>query len=104
MAYENLLTINVQGITGNALLTKTLDEQELRHFIEVLKAETEKEVKKKEQIAIEKIDQIVTRTLWDFPQERRTITAYSLPVLKRRLSQMPLPQRNVLQKVLQAAG
>jgi predicted nucleotidyltransferase component of viral defense system len=47
VAYENLLTINTQGLTGNALLTKPIAEQELRDFIELLKTATEQEVKKK---------------------------------------------------------
>ncbi|MDM8527867.1 hypothetical protein QUF58_06580 [Anaerolineales bacterium HSG24] len=38
--------------------------------------------------------------LWDFPRERRTINEYSVPVLKRRLKKLPLPERLVLEKVL----
>ncbi|MCP4401111.1 MAG: nucleotidyl transferase AbiEii/AbiGii toxin family protein [bacterium] len=104
VAYENLLTINTQGITGNAFVTKSIDERELQNFIEVLKTETEKEVKKKEHIAKQNIEQIIAMNLWDFPQERRTINTSSIPVLKRRLSQMSLPQRNVLQKILRTVS
>lgn len=103
VAYEHLLTINTQGITGNALVTKPIEDQELRDFVDLLKTETEKEVKKKEQITMQQIDQIVALTLWDFPQERRTINEHSIPVLKRRLAKMTLPQRNVLGRLLQDA-
>ncbi len=69
-------------------------------FVELLKVETEKEVKKKEQIAIKEIDKIIAMNLWDFPPEFRNINKHSIPVLKRRLKKMNLPKRNVLENIL----
>lgn len=59
VAYENLLTINTQGITGNALLTKPLAEQDLQHFIEILKTETEKEIKKKSAVSCKSLTSLL---------------------------------------------
>ena len=39
--------------------------------------------------------------LWDFPRERRTINKYSVPILRRRLKKLPLPERMALAKVLE---
>ena len=101
VAYEQLLTINTQGISGMALLTQPIAEQELMTFIDVLKKETENEVKKKERIAMNEIEQIIAMNLWDFPREFRTINPQSIPVLKRRLHKLPFPKRNVLERLLQ---
>lgn len=46
VAYERLLTINAQGISGQALMRQTLDDRELRSFLSALKQRTEAEVKK----------------------------------------------------------
>jgi hypothetical protein len=100
VAYEHLLTINVTGISGRALLTQPVPEEDLTTFVENLKRRTEAEVKKKEQMAAEQIDGLVERLLWDFPRAEREVNQHSLPVLKRRLKQLPLPARNALQKVL----
>lgn len=102
--YENLLTINTQGITGAALLGKQIPAQKLTDFIDTLRNLAELEVKKKEQEALIQIDKIIKMSLWDFPDELKTINPYSIPVLKRRLSQMPLPQRNALKKLLPASS
>ena len=45
--YEHLLTINIQGISGIALLEQTVDTAEVMDFIDLLKHETAQEVKKK---------------------------------------------------------
>jgi predicted nucleotidyltransferase component of viral defense system len=100
VAYENLLTINTTGISGQALLTIDLNEQDIMDFVNELKLKTEAEIKKKEQEALEHLQQIVIKLLWDFPRERRSINKYSIPVLKQRLSQLRLPERVALQKVL----
>ncbi|MDM8527866.1 nucleotidyl transferase AbiEii/AbiGii toxin family protein [Anaerolineales bacterium HSG24] len=47
VAYENLLTFNIEGITGQALITKPLPSEQLTIFIDELKREVEAEVKKK---------------------------------------------------------
>lgn len=100
--YENLLTINTQGITGAALMYQEIPAQDLTDFIVTLKNLAEVEVKKKEQQALTQIDEIIKMSLWDFPDELKNINSYSIPVLKRRLNKMPLPQRNVLKKLLSA--
>ena len=100
VAYEQLLMINVRGIAGNALLTTDLDEESLTGFVAELKAQTEAEVKKKEQIALDNIDPIVSKLLWDFPAERRTVNPYSKAVLQRRLRSLQLPERRVMERRL----
>lgn len=100
VAYEHLLTIHTQGISGMALLCQPIDEAELAQFVEELKHATQAEIKKKEQDAREHIQQIIVKLLWDFPRERRDINPFSIPVLKRRLNQLKLPERRALQKVL----
>jgi predicted nucleotidyltransferase component of viral defense system len=47
VAYENLLTINVSGISGQAVITTDLAEAELIGFVDKLKRATETEIKKK---------------------------------------------------------
>ena len=47
VAYENLLTINTTGISGQALLTIDLIEQDLLDFVDDLRLKTEAEIKKK---------------------------------------------------------
>jgi len=100
VAYEQLLTINVRGIAGNVLLTTDLDEEALIGFVAELKAQAEAEVKKKEQIALDNIDPIVSKLLWDFPAERRTVNPYSRAVLQRRLRSLQLPERRVMERRL----
>ncbi len=96
--YENLLTINQQGISGRALVTKELAVHELTRFLDELVSATEKQVKKKEDLVI--IDDVIKSLLWDFPRERRSIDHFSIPVLERRLKTLPLPQKRALQKTL----
>jgi hypothetical protein len=100
VAYEQLLTINVSGIAGNVLLTTDLDEESLTGFVAELKAQAEAEVKKKEQIALDNIDPIVSKLLWDFPAERRTVNPYSRAVLQRRLRSLQLPERRAMERRL----
>lgn len=102
VAYENLLTINTTGISGQALLTIDLIENDLIDFVDMLRLKTEAEIKKKEQEALEHIQQIVIKLLWDFPRERRVINKYSRPVLQRRVRQLRLPEREALQRVLRS--
>jgi hypothetical protein len=90
----------VTGISGRALLTQPVPAEDLTTFVEDLKRRTEAEVKKKEQLAAEQIDGLIERLLWDFPRAERRVNRHSLPVLQRRLKQLPLPARNALQKVL----
>lgn len=101
-AYENLLTINTQGVSGVALMVKEIPIAELTNLIDSLKYEAEMEIKKKEELAAREIDEIIEMNLWDFPAELKNINPHSIPVLKRRLNRMPLPQRNVLKKLLPA--
>ena len=102
IAYEHLLTINVQGISGSALLTQDLDEGALSRFVDALQLKTEAEIKKKERVALENIHDLIERLLWDFPYENRNINPYSIPVLRRRLSQLSLPKMRALEKQLRS--
>ena len=104
VAYENLLAVNAQGITGRVLLTGELDEAEVGRLLDVLKRDVELEVKKKERLAASKVPQLTARLLWDFPRDERGVTSVSLPVLKRRARQLPLPERAALLKALRAGG
>ena len=102
VAYENLLAINAQGLAGRALITVDLDEGSLGSFLAGLKHDVELEVKKKARLAASRLPQLTARLLWDFPRDERSITPASLPVLKRRARQLPLPDREALLKALPA--
>jgi hypothetical protein len=97
VAYEELLTINAQGISGKVLTLVDIDEAELEKFLIDLREKTEAQIKKKEQAAMSNISGITEKLLWDFPVEDREINQYSKPVLKRRLKQLPLPERKALE-------
>ncbi len=92
-----------KGLAGRALVTADLDEVSLGSFLDLLKRDVELEVKKKERLAASKLPQLTARLLWDFPRDERRITSASLPVLKRRARQLPLPDRKALLKALPAA-
>jgi len=92
--YEKFLAINTQGISGEALLTKRIDEEELEDFLNRLSLFIRSEIKKKEEETLRDIDKHLNRLLWDFPKERRKITPQSVPVLKRRLKREPIYVRN----------
>ncbi|NEP41968.1 MAG: hypothetical protein F6K35_23130 [Okeania sp. SIO2H7] len=47
VAYDRLLAINSQGISGKVLMRQDLDVQTLRDFLDFLKQRTEAEVQKK---------------------------------------------------------
>lgn len=100
VAYEHLLTINQQGISGQVLLTKPVSHEALGAFLTQLHLATEAEVKKKEQQAALETEQIVAGLLWDFPPEGRRLTARSLPVVRRRLPQLALPRRRAVEALL----
>jgi len=100
VAYEELLTINAQGISGKVLTLMDIDETPLAAFVDELKAQTEAQIKKKEQVAVNNIQKIAEKLLWDFPIENRKLDEFSKPVLKRRLKQLPLPERKALEKVI----
>jgi hypothetical protein len=100
VAYEHLLTINTQGLSGRALLTQDLEEQAFSRFVEELKLKTEAEIKKKENVTRENIQDLIERLLWDFPREDRNINSYSIPVLRRRLNQLPLSKKRGLEEQL----
>lgn len=96
VAYEKFLTINQQGVSGSALLTKPIAVEALNTFLTQLQLATEAEVKKKEQQAQQEAEQIIADLLWDFPPEARRLSAQSRPVLQRRLQQLSLPRRRAL--------
>lgn len=100
LPYEELLTINTEGVSGRVLVCEDIDEGEINHFVETLKDATEEEIKKKEQIALNNISKITETMLWDFPYQERDINVFSRPVLRRRLKRLPLPERRALEKVV----
>jgi hypothetical protein len=100
VAYERLLTINQQGVSGRALLLKPVDAAELERFLRRLRAATEEEVKKKEIAARMEGERLIAGLLWDFPPEERTLSAVSRPVLRRRLAQLSLPHRRAVERLL----
>jgi hypothetical protein len=100
VAYENLLTINVEGISGKVLTLTDIDESVLAAFVHELKAQTEAQIKKKERAAMNNLSKIVEKLLWDFPREDRKLDQYSKPVLKRRMKQLSLPEKRALENVI----
>ena len=98
--YEELLTINTLGITGKVLMIDNIDEQLLTNFVKELKLKTEEEIKKKEELAARNLEKIIQRNLWDFPVEDRKLNQNSIPVLRRRLVNLPLPIRKALEKAI----
>ncbi|RJR06705.1 hypothetical protein C4588_07470 [Candidatus Parcubacteria bacterium] len=98
--YENLLTINTTGLSGKGLIINDIDEEKLVDFLNKLKENTEKEIKKKEKEALTGIDEIIYKTLWDFPPEDRKIDKNSIPVIRRRLKDLAFPHRIILEKML----
>jgi len=98
--YEDLLTINATGLSGKGLLVNDIDEEKLINFLNKLKENTEKEIKKKEKEALKKTGEIIYKTLWDFPPEDRKIDENSIPVIRRRLKDLAFPHRTVLEKML----
>jgi hypothetical protein len=103
VAYENLLAINAQGLAGRALVTGDLDAARLQDFLALLKRDIALEIKKKETLAASRLPQLTARLLWDFPRDEREITTSSLPVLRRRARQLPVPERMALQRALPVA-
>ncbi len=96
VAYEQLLTLNVTGITGQALLVDEISAERLGAFVAKLKSETEAEIKKKELSRAANLEPLIHRLLWEFPPERRSLNVYSIPVLQQRLHTLPLPDRRAL--------
>ncbi len=100
VAYENLLAVNTEGISGYALMLEDLNEHVLHDFAQHIQQRTEEEIKKKERVAYEHLEDVIGKLLWDFPYEKRTMNGYSAPVLKSRVHTLKLPERRALQKVL----
>jgi len=101
LAYEHLLTINTQGLSGAVLMLQDMHEQEFSSFVLTLKETAEAEIKKKEALLTEaEIKEAVTMNLWDLPSELKNINPVSKPLLMRRLHTLPLPLRNVLSRQL----
>lgn len=98
--YEELLTVNARGISGRVLINEDIPEENIEKFVEELKHQVSEEIKKKETAAMDNIAEIVKKMLWDFPPEDRVISQYSIPVLKRRLHRLPLPEKRALEKLL----
>lgn len=95
-AYDALEHILAQPVTGIALLVSELIEADYNRFVATLRAALTEEVKKKVAVATREIGTIVCNLLWDTPGEARTINTHTLPVLRRRVSQLALPERIAL--------
>lgn len=102
VAYEQLVALNVTGITGQALLIDELPAATLAAFLTELKGETEAEIKKKELNRATNLEPLIHRLLWEFPSEQRSLNSYSIPVLQQRLHTLPLPDRRALARRLAA--
>lgn len=100
VAYEQLLALNVTGITGQALLAHDIPATALAAFLMELKGVTEAEIKKKEMSRANNLEPLIHRLLWEFPAERRSLNADSIPVLQQRLHTLSLPDRRALARRL----
>lgn len=100
VAYEQLLALNVTGITGQALLAHDIPATALATFLMELKGITEAEIKKKEMSRANNLEPLIHRLLWEFPAERRSLNADSIPVLQQRLHTLSLPDRRALARRL----
>ena len=100
VAYEQLLALNVTGITGQALLAHDIPATALAAFLMELKGITEAEIKKKEMSRANNLEPLIHRLLWEFPAERRSLNADSIPVLQQRLHTLSLPDRRALARRL----
>lgn len=98
--YETLLTINMEGISGLVFMIEQIDQKKLEFFINKLKRKVEDQIKKKEKQALNNTKRIIRKILWDFPPDARIANKQSIPVLKRRLEKLPLPEKTVLEKIV----
>lgn len=98
--YEELLTINQQGLTGGALLLKSVSEESLFAFLEEVKRTLSEYIKKKAQEISSDIDHYIKALLWDLPPEERKVSSLTLKLLKERMKKLQLPVRIALEKVI----
>ena len=49
---------------------------------------------------MKQIPQLINKLLWDFPPKEKIVSQYSIPVLKRRLKSLQLPEREALSRIL----
>ena len=98
--YEELLTINTIGLLGSVLMLKEVKEENINTFLNQLKFTLEENIKKKEKVAKEKIDEIIKSLLWDFPFEDRKLNEDTAIILNRRLKRMSLPTRRALEPIV----
>ncbi|RUM44149.1 MAG: hypothetical protein DSY35_02550 [Desulfurobacterium sp.] len=97
--YEELLTINTLGLTGSVFLLKEVNIKELEDFLLELKEILEENVKKKVKEAKERVEEIVYALLWDYPFQERKLNENTLAVLKRRIKELPYPERLALKEI-----
>jgi len=98
--YENLLAINTFGLSGSVLMMREISNENLIGFLETLKQQVEKNVKKKVQELKGKEERIVQTLLWDFPPEKRKLDRESAIILKRRLKGLSYPKRVLLEEFI----
>jgi predicted nucleotidyltransferase component of viral defense system len=100
IAYEDLQHFLQQPLTGEALLTREISDQQFDEFVATLHTEIAAEIKKKVRAATERIAEISSSLLWDTPPEDRTVNERTRPVLARRAKDLSLPQRIALLEAL----
>lgn len=101
--YDVLLNIHQNGIQGKALLKENINAFELQDFVEYMEVQTEYEVNNITNELMsnkQEVDFLIKCLLWDFPSEDRYINQSSMPILKRRIQKISLPQRRVIEKIL----
>ena len=102
LAYEALAYLREREFTGNALLQHDLDGSDFEAFLARLRIEIESAIQKKTDSATAEIGSLVASLLWDTPREARVVSSTTLPVLRRRMARLPLPQRLALDGALSA--
>jgi hypothetical protein len=100
IAYGDLGHFLETPVTGVALLTESIEDDEFERFVVSLRDAITQEIKKKVSEQRSRVDAIVSGLLWDAPPELRTINDRTRRILERRAAQLPLPERIVLQDAL----
>lgn len=98
--YEALQMLLSQPLSGKVLLTDPLTDIQLREFLDRFRIDLQRTVEKKTAFATTNLQAIVAKLLWDAPRRERVIDAATTPVLRRRASRLPLPERTALVRAL----
>ncbi len=99
-AYDTLQSMLAQPVTGMALLVNEIAAPDYERFVAPLRTALTADIKRKALAAAAQLRTIVSDLLWDTPPEARTISASTVPVLRRRLARLALPKRIALMEKL----